>query len=186
MLAIGVIDYQNDFVKEDGALSVKGAEAFYDSGVIEKIVEFGKLIDAKVFYTADAHNGTEPEMIANGGPFPPHCMIGTKGMEFVNWRFGDIFYKKCYNVFDPELGSKYINNFLDYFKIDQVLLCGLVGNICVEATANGLRKLGIGVTIIENGVVWMDMEKGIFTPEVDNEEKSIARMKENGIKFINY
>jgi hypothetical protein len=62
-------------------------------------------------------------------------------------------------------------------------MIGVVGNICIESAAVGLRNLGIEVYIFENGTMWMDLEKGIFCEGPDNKEKSMIRLKNIGCSF---
>jgi nicotinamidase/pyrazinamidase len=141
----------------------------------------------KVFFTADRHNGEESELKQNGGPFPLHCFLWTFGQELISeikhshsflHNNYPIFDKRCYDVFDAKEGNPYIQRWLHHNLIDNVLLCGLVGNICVQAAALGLRKLNIATTIIENATVWMTIS------DTNNEKTSRELLVANGVKFV--
>ena len=174
MLAIGIIDCQKDFMNKDGALYVPNSET-----IKEKIKRLIKKTKAPLFFTADEHDGTEPEMKVNGGLFPIHCMKQTVGQQLIiNPENRPVFTKRCYNVFDEQYGNKDIKNWLFNNSITEVDLCGVVGNICVEAATMGLIKLNIKTTIITNAVVWMDLG------ENNNEATSKNRMACAGVKFI--
>ena len=176
MKAICVVDAQADFMNADGALAVPGTDRI--RGKLAQIAKFAREKRIALFFTQDEHDGTEPEMAANGGPFPLHCMKGTIGQQNIPEvpTLGYmLFTKKCYDVFDPTLGNKYIEQYLKDAHIDQVFVCGVVGSICVEAAAIGMAKRGIDVTIWEDAVVFMDVDENI------NTRKSWERMAAAGI-----
>jgi len=158
MKAICVVDVQNDFMNADGALPVPGTDKI--RGKLAQIAKFARDNRFLIFFTQDEHDGTEPEMQANGGPFPLHCMKGTIGQQNIPEMSPlgyTLFTKKCYDVFDPTLGNNYIEQYLKDAPIDQVFICGVVGNICVEAASLGMAKRGIDVTIWDDAVVFMDL-----------------------------
>jgi nicotinamidase-related amidase len=140
-----------------------------------------------MFFTADRHDGSEPELIQNGGPFPLHCHLWSFGQEligeiqnshnFLHKKY-PIFDKRCYNVFDEKFGSPFIEKWLWHNLIDEVFLQGVVGNICVAAAALGLRELHIPTTIIENATVWMDIS------DTNNEKTSRELLLAAGVTFV--
>jgi nicotinamidase-related amidase len=128
----------------------------------------------------------ESELKQNGGPFPLHCYLWKHGQELIeeistshNFMHSNypVFDKRCYNVFDPVEGNPYIEKWLKQNFIESVLLQGVVGNICLEAAALGLRKLGLGTAIIENATVWMDIN------EINNEKVSRETLLAAGVTF---
>jgi nicotinamidase/pyrazinamidase len=182
MQALGTIDVQNDFMLPTGALYVPGAEKIIPA--LQRNVMRAVTGNNIMFFTADSHDGTEPEMKDNGGPFPLHCIAGTDGAEIIKEMDpaildkAAIFGKRCYNVFDSDFGSQNIRRWLDYQKISEVYLQGVVGNICVEAAALGLRNMGINVTLIEDAIVWLNVS------DTNNETISRQKLKDSGVQFI--
>jgi nicotinamidase/pyrazinamidase len=175
MLAIGVIDAQNDFMLKSGALYVPNAEKIIP--VIASVCNFAERVELPLFFTTDEHDGTEPEMSKNGGPFPLHCMKNTLGQQLVVEPSGDpVFPKRCYNVFDPDMGNPEIARWLDEMGIKHVLLCGVVGNICVQAAAMGMIDKGINVTILDAATAWMDLPDNTI-------ETARFKMRLAGIRF---
>jgi nicotinamidase/pyrazinamidase len=176
MMAIGLIDVQNDFIFKEGALYVPKAE----NGLRHwpALIELGDKWDIPVFFTADNHYEEDLELLNNGGQFPSHCMKGTLGQRVIlNTDGHHVFNKRCYDVFDSKLGNPKIIEWLYDMNIEHVMLAGLVGNICVQACALGLKKLGIDVTIIDEATVWMDID------DKNNKRESIRVMLEAGVKF---
>ena len=77
--ALIIVDVQNDFCP-GGSLAVEsGAE------VAAKASETGARFSSngvRVFATQDWHPDAHSSFIENGGPWPPHCVVGSKGAEF--------------------------------------------------------------------------------------------------------
>jgi nicotinamidase/pyrazinamidase len=182
MWAIGLIDVQNDFMNADGALYVPGAEAI--KPLLYKIVRLAWVYELPLFYTQDEHDGTEPEMKANGGPFPLHCMKGTEGQKNIleapledALNRTEVFTKRCYNVFDETYGNPKIKKWLKDENITKVYLSGVATEYCVKACALGLAKLGITTHIIWDAVKGID-EKAVCA--------SMEDFKEAGVNLISY
>jgi len=186
------VDLQNDFIQNDGALSVPGAKNILP--ITEKI---SRLIENEisanpenvaVAYSMDWHDGSEPEMTQNGGPFPLHCIAYSQGAELAKEAIisvdSIIFKKKTFDVGDEKLGDPNFLSWISTCKFDEVWIDGLVGNICVEAAVNHFVKYIKNVYIFENAVKWMDMEQGIFSNgSKDNETLSKKRMRNLGAYF---
>jgi nicotinamidase/pyrazinamidase len=192
MKAICFVDCQNDFMDADGALAVPGTDAI--RGKLAEIRRFAADRSIQVFFTMDSHDGTEPEMIAQGGPFPPHCIVGTEGEDIIpevpivlipvvpprtifHNPPASVFPKRCYDVFDPIMGNSNIEGWLKEKNIDKVYIVGVVGNICVQAAAIGMAKRGIDVTIWDDAVVFMSIDAE------NNAIKSWEKMAAAGVGF---
>jgi nicotinamidase/pyrazinamidase len=184
------VDLQYDFMNHNGNLYVPKSEKILNAvNKIQYLVkEEQNKYDLKIAFSIDEHDGQEPEMQSNGGLFPVHCMKNTIGCELISNislpKFYKIFPKRTYDIFDKQLGNSQINDWLEEEQIKEVWIYGLVGNICVEAAVRGFIKRGIETYIWNDAVVWMDLEKGIFSSgEPDNKDCSIRRLKEQGVHF---
>ena len=177
------VDTLNDFFA-NGTLPVPNADEIRP--VLAKITELAKDEKIPVLKFNDSHDGREPEMSINGGPFPFHCMKETSGaaciIETANNR-AKVFEKRTYDAFDRNLGNPDLEEWLKKNKVTESWVYGLVGNICVEAAVMGLLRHGIRVYVFQNAVTWMDMENGIFCEGADNKEQSIKRMQKAGAHF---
>jgi nicotinamidase-related amidase len=90
-----------------------------------------------------------------------------------------VFGKRCYDIFDETYGQPYyLLKWLKDREVTKVFLGGVVGNICVEAAALGLRKHGFEVVIPNSATVWMDISSD------NNEQASRKRLTEAGVRFI--
>lgn len=170
------VDTLNDFFAK-GALPVPNADVI--KPILNKITKLAKDENIPVLKLCDCHDGKEAEMFVNGGPFPLHCMKETEGAATLRETAHSkaiVFKKQTYDGFtNPNLAQWLTDN-----KVTEAWVYGVVGNICVEAAVNGLRKLGIRTYVFENAVVWMDLDKGIFYGGKDNKELSVGRMRAMG------
>ena len=177
------VDTLNDFFA-NGNLPVPNADEIRP--VLAKLTKLAKDEKIPVLKLNDCHDGTEPEMSQNGGPFPLHCMKETTGaasiIETANNK-AKVFEKRTYDAFDRNLGNPDIEDWLKNNKVTEAWVYGLVGNICVEAAVMGLLRRGIKVFVFENAVAWMELENGIFCKGIDNKELSVKRMREAGAHF---
>jgi nicotinamidase-related amidase len=127
--AVLVVDMQNDFVRESGALPIADASATLPA--IRRILDFAKAHDVAVFYTQDSHYADDPEFAVWG----EHCAVGSEGWAIVEEltpeRDDLVFRKDRYDGFfrtnlEPTLLER---------GIDTLVICGTVANICVLYTA---------------------------------------------------
>ncbi len=87
------VDTQNDFMNKDGALYVPDAELIKPN--LYDLTVYASKENFPIAGSVDRHFGTEEykeregELQRWGGPFPDHCMDGTKGFEKIkeanNW-----------------------------------------------------------------------------------------------------
>lgn len=177
--AICVIDAQHDFMDISGELSVPNAHKI--KSTIAEIIKFGHDRNLTVYFTQDAHDGSEPEMKKNGGPFPFHCMVGTRGQENIEeaipTKDEKVFTKQCYDVFDKDLGNKEIAKWVKDQGFTEVYLAGVATDYCVKAHALGLIKLGIETYVFEDAIAGVD-EK--------TTANAIEEMKNAGVHFVRF
>ena len=167
------VDTQCDFMNEDGALYVPGAEEI--KPVLKKLTKLAKDEKIPVLKTMDWHEPNDKEFTQ----FPPHCVketgVAATIRETANTK-AIVFEKQTYDAFtNPAL-----EEWLKKNKVTEAWVYGVVGNICCEAAVTGLRKLGITTYVFENAVTWMDMEAGVFCQGEDNKDKSVERLRALG------
>ncbi len=79
------VDTQKDFMNPDGSLYVPGAEEIKPA--LKKLTEIARKYRIQTVNTADWHNkdseelSNEPDFV---NTFPPHCIAGSEGAEFVD------------------------------------------------------------------------------------------------------
>ncbi len=139
-----IIDMSNDFVADDGKLTVGKPAQEMVLPILETAKEYLKNGDIVVFC-----NDSHEEFDKHFELWPPHCIKHTKGM----MPFGDLmtFYddhKDSENVFflpKSEYDAFYktpLKELLDMNTVDEVRLCGVCTDICIYQTIYGAYKAG--------------------------------------------
>ena len=127
--ALIVVDMQNDFVKEGGALVVPDAEATIPA--IQSLLALARESGMKVVFTQDTHGEGDPEWEIWG----EHVREGTWGWEIVDElkpREDEVIVRKV--RYDAFYGT-HLDHFLRLWDVDTLIICGTVANICVHYTA---------------------------------------------------
>lgn len=166
------VDTQVDFIESDGKLYVKDAELLKPAW--RKITFLAKQKSIRVVNTADFHFDNSPELSENPDfirTFPPHCMAGTIGAEYIeetdpeepfilNWdnKLKEDF--EIYNrniiirkdVFDVFKGNPNTGLILIKFNPQKVFVYGVTTNVCVNYAVVGLAKRGKEVYVINDAI----------------------------------
>ncbi len=127
--ALIVVDMQNDFVKEGGALVVPDAEGTIPE--IQNLLSLARESGMKVVYSQDTHGEGDPEWEIWG----EHVREGTWGWEIVDElkpREDEVIVRKV--RYDAFYGT-HLDHFLRIWDVDTLIICGTVANICVHYTA---------------------------------------------------
>lgn len=150
--ALIVIDYTNDFVADDGKLSVgKSAQAISES--ILQVTQDAYQKGYYLFFATDCHDH-DYDLYPESKLFPPHNIKGTSGRDL----YGSlgIYYqeikadskvfwldKRYYSAFSgTDLDSR-----LREKEVDTVILTGVMTDICVLHTAVDAYNLGYKIEV---------------------------------------
>jgi nicotinamidase/pyrazinamidase len=171
------VDTQKDFMLPNGKLYIKGAEEINDN--LQKLTDFAGANTISVVNTADYHTIKSKEII--GKPdfkeiFPPHCMAGEEGQDFIPQTYpkefpGDyyiinptdehldtwdltcsrniILFKDVFNVFE---GNKHAEGVLKYLDPDFVVVYGVSGDYCVDYAVKGLLERQYNVLVAYDAI----------------------------------
>ena len=160
--ALIIVDYQNDFARPDGALSVPAGEEV--AGHINELAASGAY--ELVVATRDWHPPDHGSFTEQGGIWPVHCVQGTAGAELhpaLDTGPIDAIVDKGqdpgtegYSAFDAtELAGA-----LRARGVDAVTIVGLATDYCVKNTALDALREGFAVTVDRAGVRGVDVEPG--------------------------
>lgn len=158
--ALIVVDMQNDFVT--GSLAVPGASSIVPqvNGLIDKFWSSG----LPVFYTACWHPEDHCSFVAQGGPWPPHCIANTRGADMVEGLrvVGTVIYKGTSSNKDAYSGfdGTTLHDYLNKRNVVRVLVCGLATDYCVKATSLDAVKNGYETVLILDAVKGVEVETG--------------------------
>jgi nicotinamidase/pyrazinamidase len=118
--------------------------------------------------------------------YPPHCVAGTPGAEFLPglntrrfhaiWRKG---YDRDFEAYAVTAQHPGFRAFVCASGIRTVVVCGLATNICCFYSARDLRKDGFEVYLVEDASAGIDVPAaGLF------QEKARAEGEQLGIRYI--
>ncbi|MBC7222569.1 cysteine hydrolase [Candidatus Bipolaricaulota bacterium] len=144
--AVLVVDMQNDFVHEKGALRVPAAAATVEP--IRALLERARRAEAHVIYTQDWHELDDPEFRI----WPKHCVAGTWGAEIVAElapKPGEPRVKKT--TYDPFYLTE-LEDLLREHGVKELVIVGTVANICVLHAAGSAALRGFRVVVPKDGV----------------------------------
>jgi len=160
--ALIIVDYQNDFARLDGALSVPAGEEV--AGHINELAASGEY--ELVLATRDWHPPDHGSFTAQGGIWPVHCVQGTDGAQLhpaLDTQPLDAIVDKGqdpgtegYSAFD----ATGLAETLRARGVDAVTVVGLATDYCVKNTALDALREGFRVRVDPAGVRGVDVEPG--------------------------
>jgi nicotinamidase/pyrazinamidase len=160
--ALLVVDIQNDFCP-GGALAVKEGDAIIP--VVNRLVKLFLERGATVAYSRDWHPVDHSSFREEGGPWPPHCVAGTKG---------SAFHPSLHIPLYPLIVSKGTGNDealsafdgtdlhkrLQQSGVTRLFVVGLATDYCVKATALDGLSLGYETIILSDATQPVDVSPG--------------------------
>ena len=174
-----VVDVQNDFCP-GGALAVANGDQVVP--VLNQYIQFFRESGAHVIYTRDWHPKDHGSFKAQGGPWPPHCVQGTRGAEFhkdlTPPKPSEIVSKadkqdEAYSFFQ---GTK-MATILKQQGIRNLFVGGLATDYCVKETVLDGLKHGFTVAYLS------DASRGVNVNPNDS-ERAVAEMISKGAKRL--
>ena len=150
--AVLVVDMLNDFFKPDGAMVLEGGEVLYEP--IDRLIKSARAAGMPVFWL----NQTlypEDKLFQKR---TVHCLEGTWGAEIVD----DLSFGEADVIIAKRRYSGFFQTDLDLHlrerEIRQLIVTGVVTNICVRSTVNDAYFLGYDVYVPSDCVMATSIE----------------------------
>ncbi len=183
------VDVQADFMLPGGKLYVPGAEEILPN--IRKLTDAARRGEVFLVSHGCFHLANDPEF----KQFPPHCVKGTAGAEFVPEALAEKFVRVENDVRAklPEHLSKYQQIILEKQTLDvfdsrhadelverlgnaaEFVVFGVVTEYCVSLAVKGLLKRKRRVAVVRDAIETL-------APEVGN--KTLAELKSLGARLV--
>jgi nicotinamidase/pyrazinamidase len=186
-LILWEVDTQKDFMLPGGKLYVPGAEKLLPK--IEKLTDAAR--SGRCFLVSHGcfHSPDDPEFKL----FPPHCVKGTPGSEYVAQALTDKVVRVANDA--PVLPHEFLESkqillekqTLDIFESRhaaalverlpreaEFLVFGVVTEYCVRLAAKGLLERGRRVTVVQDAIETLNPDEG---------QRTITELRELGAKF---
>jgi nicotinamidase/pyrazinamidase len=178
--ALILTDVQHDFLP-GGSLGVADGDAIIGplNAMIEQFVQQGLPVVA----TRDWHPANHVSFVAQGGPWPTHCVQGTQGAAFapeLRIPDGAIIISKATDP-DQDAYSGFQGTDLDRqlraLGVHRVFVGGLATDYCVLNTVLDARRLGYDVVLLAEAVRAVDVQPG-------DGEAALAQMADAGAVVV--
>ena len=178
LVALVVVDLQNDFADPAGSLSVRGGAEIVP--LVNAEVERALAAGAAVVYTQDWHPAHTPHFAQDGGIWPVHCVADTWGAELCpelsvrgpivrKGTHGEDGYSG-FSMRNPAGGlptPTELDATLTKAGVERLVVCGLATDYCVKATALDGVRLGYETAVLLDGIRAVDLEAGDGARAID-------------------
>jgi nicotinamidase/pyrazinamidase len=166
--ALILVDVQNDFCP-GGALPVTDGDQVVP--VLNRYIDKFTKADLPIFATRDWHPAKTSHFTTGGGPWPPHCLQGSKGAQFhpdlklppgvVIVSAGMGADEDGYSGFlgRDDSGAK-LADLLRQRGVERIIVGGLATDYCVKYTVlDGIKK-GFRVVVLKDAVRGVNIDPG--------------------------
>lgn len=179
--ALLIIDVQNDFCA-GGSLAVPGGDEVVP--VLDQYIEKFSRAGRPIIASRDWHPPKTTHFREYGGPWPPHCVQGTKGAEFhpdLKLPEGAIIISKgteydadSYSAFQgTDEKGRPLATVLRDLGVEHLYVGGLATDYCVKHSVLDALKNGFRVTLLEDAIRGVDEKAS---------QEAIAAMERAGAK----
>jgi nicotinamidase/pyrazinamidase len=148
-----VVDVQRDFC-EGGALAANDTRSLLNP--LQKYIEAVRQREDLVVFSQDWHPVNHKSFKQNGGPWPVHCVAGSRGAELMpplKPISSDVIIHKGVSC-DADGYSAFaatgLSKRLDSLGIQSLAVCGIATEYCVRATALDAAKAKYQVTLLRD------------------------------------
>lgn len=159
--ALVIVDMQEDFC-EGGSLPVRGCREIV--GKINKYVEYFRRAGLTIIATRDWHPPNHLSFRERGGPWPPHCVAGTEGAQFVKELKlpEDVIIVSKATEPDIEAYSAFTLTPLHYILtmrgVKRLFVVGVATDYCVKETVMEALKLGYEAVVLTDAIAGVSKE----------------------------
>ena len=179
-----VVDMLYDFI--DGSMACANAE----NAVAACIETINRYPDGRVLYVMDHHPADHSSFQAQGGPWPPHCVMKTRGGSLHEDFYKNVkrpeqrpseqtmFYKGVQAAKEQYSGFESRNSEgieLNNFLTGKVLVSGIATEYCIRETCCDLLKAGHEVYLLERGLAYIDPE---------GHKRTLDELARMGVKIV--
>jgi nicotinamidase/pyrazinamidase len=174
--ALIVVDVQHDFLP-GGALAVATGNRIF--APIDALAPRFR----RVYATRDWHPLDHSSYAQHGGPWPVHCVAGTRGAAFD----ARLDLKKVDAVIDKGVdratdgysgfAATELASDLRVHGVRRVFVCGLATDYCVKATALDAHAAGFATVVVADASAAVDVQPG-------DEARALAELRAAGIDIV--
>ncbi len=155
--------------------------------IVPRVNELLALPWKRIDASQDWHPGDHRSFLGQrDNLYPPHCVMGTPGADFIPGLHTHRFHTIWRKGFDRDFEAYALTaqhpgyaQLLGGSGIDTVVVCGIATNICCFFVARDLRKAGFRVLMIEDASAGIDVPAaGLFQAKTKEEGERL------GIEYV--
>ncbi len=179
--ALIVVDMIYDFI--DGSLACLEA----DKAVANTVAYIKGNHPYPILFVRDHHPENHCSFAAQGGPWPPHCVQGTRGAEIhtdlLPFVEEELWFFKVENAAEEQYSGflsvnsagQSLQEVLELMEVKNPIVCGIATEYCVRNTAEDLLKAGFQVTVLKDCLAYV---------EAEGHKKALEAMQAEGIRLV--
>ena len=183
-----IVDIQNDFCP-GGTLAVKKGDKAI--GVLNKYIPYFQAVRAPIFATRDWHPKNHVSFKDRGGPWPSHCVQGSKGADFhpdLKLPYGSTVISKGF-LPDQDAYSGFQGTDLEARLrergIKRTFAGGLATDYCVKHTVLDSLKCGFETFLLTDAIQGVEVRRGDSKNAIEEMVKAGAKkIKLSNLKFV--
>jgi len=174
--ALIVVDVQHDFLPGGPLAVAKGERIFAPIDALASRFR-------RVYATRDWHPLDHSSYAQFGGPWPVHCVAGTRGAAFdarLDLKQIDVVIDKGVDrATDGYSGfvATQLASDLRLHGVRRVFVCGLATDYCVKATALDAHAAGFATVVVADASAAVDVEPG-------DEARALEELRAAGIDVV--
>jgi nicotinamidase/pyrazinamidase len=181
--ALLIIDVQNDFCP-GGLLPVPEGDRVVP--LMNRYIAQTRQAGGAIYASRDWHPQGTRHFLANGGPWPPHCVQGTSGAAFhprlelpqdaIIITKGDNARDDGYSAFDGlDAQGRSLQASLRERGLARLLVGGLATDYCVRASVLDARSNGFDVVLLLDAIRGIELKEGDVARALDAMLRAGAR-----------
>ena len=178
--ALLIVDVQNDFLPGGSLAVAHGDEVI---APLNRYIEIFHRRGLPIFASRDWHPADHISFVAQGGPWPPHCVPGTPGAEFAKAlrlpAETEVISKASRADVYSDFQETDLAEQLHSREIVRLFVCGLATDYCVRATVEDAIRAGFGVVLLTDAV------RAVNVHPHDGEE-ALHAMEEEGAVLVGH
>jgi nicotinamidase/pyrazinamidase len=174
--ALIVVDVQHDFLP-GGALAVATGDRIF--APIDALAPRFR----RVYATRDWHPLDHSSYAQHGGPWPVHCVAGTRGAAFDSrldmQKIDTVIDKGVHRATDGYSGfaATELASDLRMHGVKRVFVCGLATDYCVKATALDAHAAGFATVVVSDASAAVNVQP-------DDETRALDELRRAGIDVV--
>lgn len=201
------LNTQRDFILHDGKFHIEGAEKIVPTW--KAITDLARDMKVRIVCSLDCHVPGDPQLESWGGPYPDHCMAGTRGQDKID----ETAPLDPLMLEDKEYGSEEIQKVLDHrgevvFQRQQfekladsahpnailrlvlrpfedIVMYGVYTESCVDREITALVGVGPKLHIITDAVAVVGGESPLFHEKLQHEGVELISFDELKLRMLN-